>query len=255
MLRAFFDESAAPDDASGRYYVIAGYVARLDHWAEFRSSWVAALSATGVTSFHATDLEGGYKSFRNLRGRQHDAERDQIQKRFANATKPHGIVGVSVAISLKQHRRFENELPAAKGQGHMSVPHIIAFRAFLQFVARFAEEAAPNEIVDFVASEGPYSGRTRELFEQLKNHVKLSWIKRVGSFSTALARDVPALQAADQLAYETWRFRESPATIRPQLQILRRGGQIRDYLLNQTFYKRLDANTKRLIQQLADNNV
>jgi hypothetical protein len=252
MLKAFFDESTASDETFARYYVIAGYVGRLDHWAEFHPSWTGALSTTQVPSFHATDLDGGYKSFQNLRGSQHDDQRKRVQMRFANATKQHGILGVSVAISVTQHRRFKASLPAVKGQAHMSVPHMLAFRAFLQFVAQIAGHVAPGEVVDFVASEGPYSGRMRDLFNQLKRHVSLEWMRPVGTFATALARKVPALQAADQLAYETWRARENPAIRRPQLKLLRSGGQVRDHLLNKSFYVLLDENTKQVIAQLTD---
>lgn len=244
----FFDESSSSDDGAN-YYVIAGYVGRLEDWAEFHAKWTAALRAAHVESFHATDCEGGYKQFKHLRGSEHNDERRDIQMRFAKAVQALGLVGVSASISLRHHNYFEPNLPAAKGQAHMSVPHMLAFRAFVQFVARTVEDVAPSEVVDFVASDGPYSGRMRDLYEQLKRHVALSWVNRVGTFSVARARDVPALQAADQLAYETWRMRENRGTSRPHMKVIRQGGQVKEYLLNKRFYQRLDANTKRLLNE------
>jgi hypothetical protein len=254
MLRAFFDESTGSDEAVARYYVIAGYVGRLDHWLEFHRSWKDALAQSRVESFHATDCEGGYKAFHHLRGKVHDSERLLIQMRFANSVKPHGLVGVSVTISLRQHRAFENGLPAAKGQRHMTVPHMLAFRAFLQFVTQVAEDAGSDELVEFVGSDGPYSGRMRELFTEFRKHVSSSWMRRIAGFDIARSKDVPALQAADHLAYETWRERENPGRNRPQMEVLQALGQVKAHLLNRRFYEQLDQNTKRVVSTLAAKN-
>lgn len=245
LLTTYFDESAYPNKTTALFYVIAGYVGPAAVWAEFSSAWRDFLAEFGVDSFHATDCEAGRRQFEHLS----DAERHVVQARLAELTKRFPILGISVAIALNQHRQFEADLPVAKGQTHMSVPHMLAFRAFVQFVANSAEDAGSNSPIRFVPSDGPYLGRMRDLYGQIKRDVHAPWAKHLGDFESQTSKATPGLQAADHLAYETLRMREQRGgtPLRLQMRILTAGEQVKFFVLSRHFYRRLEYNTNNLV--------
>jgi hypothetical protein len=233
MFAAYFDESSYTETAKSKYYVIGGYIGSFSEWARLEKPW-RKLLPSGVKAFHATDLDGAHKEFKYLKGRQ--LERASLQCEFAELTKRYGLQGLTVSVSLTHHRNAE--LPFAKGQEHMNVPHMMAFRAFVQFAAQLNLQYHPRETLAFVCSDGPYAGRMLDLFNQFKRHISQPWIRVLGSFSSHSMRESPQLQVADQLAYETLRFRED-GKARVPLGILRADHQTLDYDLAERFYDKL----------------
>jgi len=255
MFVTYFDESTGSKETTARFYVIAGLIAEPQEWAAFDSDWSAVLGSVGVATFHATDCQNGYREFKHLRGPANDATRRSIQEKFATVIADHRLRGVTVAITLVQHRHFQPRLPRAKGQEHMVVPHMVGFRAFVQFAAQGVEDSAPQESLSVVASDGPYAGRMRDLYNQIKRDIRASWVHRLSSFSSSAARSHSALQAADLLAYETWQMREHNKGVASQpLHTVTRGNRIKDYVLSRQFYQRIEHNTNNLLKTLNQND-
>jgi len=229
-LKAYFDESGThwggPNAAN--VFVLCGYIAPADVWdGGFEKKWSAMLEKPAITPklefFHAEDVEGrGSKRFRRLKQR----ERDDLKTTALNIVVNSGMLGVGVGVELDAFRRLVVNDPAVAAVVPAN-PYMFAFNAVLVETVLMADAfiGESNESIGFVFEDHPqWSVHALSMYNDIKKDPE--WPKerrrRLGTPAFDCKEKFKALQAADHLAYETWRYMENKrakknATLRPAM--------------------------------------
>jgi hypothetical protein len=208
MLYVFADESH--DEKRQQVLTMAGLMGSKSTWNTWTMGWSSVLAVEHVSVFHAADCDGAHGEFK-------DWERDRIeslQHKLITLTNDRnsGLRGYSVSIPIPPHeslrsriRRFLTFAKRSPYSGPLDDPYFFALGFLVTTVAD--EPDVPTlpaeEKIGFVFDQHQLEGRGKAIY----------WATRaVEDFKERLAgvafRDkarVVQLQAADLLAYETYR--------------------------------------------------
>lgn len=240
-LRLFGDESQIGHEANPQtgFYVAAGWIGRLEAWADFDVQWRQALLDEKISAFHMGPCEKGSGDFKG----KTPPERERLQKLFVGIISRHRISGLICAVAYSPWRKYENAIrelmpPHLK---HFVQPHIFAMHGLTVAATRAAamQDVPPTEQISFVFDRHfQFQGRVEDLWlgGALRN-TQLERYGYLGDLSHGDKRDHPGLQAADILAYEEFR-RLSGDRDRWQIKVLEDNGQILPReIMNQKFMK------------------
>src|SRR5260221_10138362 len=206
MLLAYFDDSGT--HANSAVTLIAGLVASAVTWARIEGAWKQHLSVTGVSHFHAVDCENGSRKFSSVSR----PLRDSLSYGLSEAICSHQRAMVLLGSAVKTD---DWEVAAPKEITNRFVdPYYFCFEACLQQISNWSVRHADGEIVTIVfAQRGQYDSRLIELHELYSKSSALP-NNRLGSLSFSSPKDSIPLQAADLIAYETYRYAATPVTTR-----------------------------------------
>lgn len=211
MLVAYFDESGSCDETDRprgetAVFAVAGYVARVEQWESFEQVWKSALYECGIESpFHMSEYEsrkGQYASWNN-------EKRVAAINRLATIINAHVEVGVGRAVIVSDYRaliREEKELVAGLELDNDFIrPHAFCLRMALEWL-----------LLDFLPTL-PGNEKLRVVFEKFgkgwgdlcmyynKIIANSPWGLRLERLISSSPEDAVPLQAADILAYETFK--------------------------------------------------
>jgi hypothetical protein len=201
----YLDDSGHVDNTE--LFVVGGCIATADQWCAFYPRWQKALDDNGLTHFHAADCAGGHGEFEEWK----PLRRAKFHSHMAAIVREsvHRMVGRAVIV--EDYRRILAEEPDFLKQGHQELEMTGKLRE-LHFVLRTSIEYAA------LKADIPDGEQTAVIFEDGTKHLtaaldycralkeKAGWAK--GKFSTvgsAAKLDLLPLQAADCVAYETFR--------------------------------------------------
>ncbi len=100
LMRAFFDDSG--NEPQQHVYVLAGLLAKYDHWAEFADKWQAVLDETPKLEFYKFGESRRLKG--QFEGWTEDARNERVHK-LATLIADHALCGV---YSATEHKLFEH---------------------------------------------------------------------------------------------------------------------------------------------------
>jgi len=197
-LAAYLDESGT--DTSGEVMTLAGFVSSTEQWAEFSERWHGfVVNDWKLSAWHMADFEA-------RRGEFKDWPRDEEAKRrlgsLLDLITEYAMCLVGVAFPRWLYRKVYKPRNDAHEQAAM---YFLAAGMTFSLAGRFARDQVPPQSIDFVYEDGARgSGFVRDTYElRVPRDIK----ENVGFNSLTLASktDFEPLQAADILAYETYR--------------------------------------------------
>lgn len=217
MIEAYLDESGIHEGA--QVCVIAGYFAGRGQWKRFQSDWISALKRFDVPleQFHAKDLLPSPKGFFHQWDR--DLHRRLLQDLAGCIADHEKIYPVTAAIVVRDfnsfsadERRFFTGADIHEGKltssGCPGKPYFVPFQLCVIKICNYAPRGGHADF--YVGVDRPFCGYATTLFDQIKRGELrgmkwFEWKDRLGKVAFPLAKKTPQLQAADFLAYLSYR--------------------------------------------------
>jgi hypothetical protein len=207
MIDAYLDESGIHDGAQA--CVIAGYFGGRGQWKRVERAWEETLKRFNVPTekFHATDMV-------KCRGFFHgwSAEKSlELQTGLANAVAAHKIYPVAQGVLVSDFHKFSlverRFLTGAtlrpdgriKESGNASKPYFAPFQQVIKRVLSYAPVGGKGHF--FFGVDRPSGKYAEALYATLKGNPDHPYADRFGQIGFPLAKETPALQAADFLTY------------------------------------------------------
>ena len=191
------DESGAHNGSLA--FILAGFVAEDKDWPAFTRDYQRLLKKWGIECFHATDFfNGAPPNFDHFNNSQ---KRIFIQSLIAILAK-HRIDGISQGIDLLAFNEIITGALLKKIESHC----ILCFQMMMAKFNRLAGEAnmKQDEKIAFIFDQQQqFSGRALQIHAKLKADPRFGTY--LGSIGFESKQQFLPLQAADFLAYETYR--------------------------------------------------
>ena len=213
-LCAYFDESGDPADPKEMAFAMGGCIAPREAWSVFNHKWNRALADHGITWFHMVDFEHPKRRQGNEFFGWDQARRHALLNRLLDILNEH-ITAIGTAERLpKSGRRSIEEYYASHALVCITRPALFKADELVDFTFARHEVVTGKEprrrtFTDYYGIVvSAYSKRPR-------------WRDRLGRVSVEDAKRVPALQAADIVAYELGREQRQPGVDRYPIRRLR----------------------------------
>jgi hypothetical protein len=195
LITGNFDDS----QSTGDVWTVAGYVGYSNQWDYFERLWAAALARHGVPYFHMKEMADPSGPFAKwLPPQEHTDEVAAFFKDIVAAIRRSGLYKVSSTVWLKDLERFNQETGAALEA------YPLAAHACLAVVGLKYEDQPVTMVFDRIekvdsklATARSYLAGDKFIYPGLCDRIVSTWLP-----APATSRDVPALQAADLVAWE-----------------------------------------------------
>lgn len=213
----YLDESGDAKDPKLHVMAMGGLIGAADAWSTFAKDWQALLDAEQIHVFHMTDCEGKRGEFAGWTSERRDNFLRTIMQYLTSL--PVAFVGLTVHTG--------EMAPIRKRFGKGSAAYYYLFQLLVDRTAGVITTIPPGPVVmDVVAAEHPdFSGWLRSGYENLRRTITSG--NRLGSLTVESPKNVLPLQAADLVAYETFKNRTNQLihgkSCRPRWQMLEFG--------------------------------
>lgn len=223
VLKAYFDESGF----DGPVFTLCGFVATEELWGKFDCDWKALLKnpckheirtkipikpsvlaqiCRPLDYLHAEEMESmGDGRFRRI-GQQN---RTYLIDESINLIIKSGIVGVGSGVIIPEYDKLSDEVKKAVGS-----PYLLCMRYVLAEIAKQASMfvGETEDIAYVFEDQFIWELKAHALFAELRQSFEQEY--RMGSIAFGSKKKFTPLQAADRLAYETFRHFSERSTNR-----------------------------------------
>jgi Protein of unknown function (DUF3800) len=239
MFRAYFDESGIHGES--KILVMACYLAPAKEWDRFIPKWQAVLNKYGVNIFHATHCNGYKGEFRKFKTNPDERNEFVSDLLILLSSRPR-IVPFSVGVVFKDY----DELLRPSMEPDPEHPYHIAMKSLLSMIGVYSQEIgrfpAAEKIACFFERQTEFSSKALYLFNRGVIDKQWKSAQRLGSITYGSASDYIPLQAADALAYDTYRElsrqRDHPTRdVRPSYDLLMKNAYFRAFVWDNAFMK------------------
>jgi len=214
MLQAYMDDSGT--HSGSPICVLAGYFGGERQWVNFDKEWSRVLRNVGVEEFHAKRFWGKDREGRRLDEYEgwSDEKVDMFLGDLLRTITSYRIYPIGSAVVMREwltlhelERRYLTGGRVRGGKIYTSgAPNKPYFLPFIRNVGQAANYCAEYLKIHFAFDRNePYSGYALDYFRTLEQ-MKLPYWRRVGDLTFPTSAEMPALQAADLLAYQTYRY-------------------------------------------------
>jgi uncharacterized protein DUF3800 len=190
MFEAYFDESF--DGQGDIVWAVAGWVAPESAWQSFNSHWDEMLCKYCIPAFHASDCEGAHRDFKGWE----DNIKNDLRNEALLIIEDAGLNGISAAINFREHpEKVTNNRDR----------YLYAIQYCLIEAFRKVPDGEKLRIV--FGKTVNANGHVLALVSLLRHCQYYEAADKISSDPPKpdFARNVFGLQAADFLAYETYK--------------------------------------------------
>lgn len=196
MFTVYLDESGT--HGKSPVVVVAGYLSTDDQWAKFSEEWQSVLQDYKLDCFHMTDFENRKGPFKTLT----NAERFRLLEKLIAFIKIRQRIGLAVAFHASDYKEIVEEFqdePIKKPYSFCALLIMVVLKNWL--ITR-----RHNEVIAYVYESGAlHAGEIMSGYQYWTTHEPYATELRAGSLTFGSKSDLVPLQAADILAYETWK--------------------------------------------------
>jgi hypothetical protein len=184
-------------------YVVAGFFADANTWERIQRRWENANARYKVPRFHASHLNAkrheyeGWTNPQKIRYSKKMLEIMRDQKKKLHA--------VSCGLLADEYRSIINE----KGRENLGVPYLACFKTCIAMIAKEMKDFPPEDQFGVFLDRNDLEMEAVEIFYGLKDDPGFPYRSRLAQCAPADSKEVPALQPADFIAYETFRLLQS----------------------------------------------
>lgn len=217
MVEAYMDESGIHDGA--HVCVIAGYWGSKKNWIRFEKRWREILNAANeppLKEFHSTDFWHEDDSRKGVFAKWSDAKADKFIHDLITCIVDAKIIPTDATLVVSEwnklnldERRFltgGHYHPTEKKWATFGAPNRTYFLPFQFAVVNPALACSPGLHVHYTFDlHKQFKNYASDLFELLKLDKTLEWAHRLGSLTMESSEAAPGLQAADLLAYRSYK--------------------------------------------------
>jgi hypothetical protein len=214
VLQAYVDDSGS--DGEGKYFVLAGFIAPANKWAEFSDIWNQTLKKfPGADYFKMVEAYHLHGEFDRRKGWTEEL-RDQRIDELVSVIKTYAYIKISASISHAEFQKTMRDRPVPIRRYATDFPYILLAERIILRTCRLSEKLALSEPCDFIFDT--QDGISKEMKLWWPSFQKLLE-KRLGqSVTKYLGREpifvdekefIP-LQAADLLAWNLRRSLDRP---------------------------------------------
>lgn len=194
MLIGYFDESG--HSSGTEFFALAAFVSDDLEWAQFDKQWRRALDQNGAPYLHMREFAHFRGPFTGWTEKQ---RRFLLGQCVAAINSVHAIA-VGAAMSVEDFKTLDHE-----GQSRLQDPFFFCFQEVIRGVALNATFEPEDYQADMIFSQqDEFRPKAMKLWNAMLQDSDVR--TRMGSLVFRNMRDVPALQAADLLAYELRHF-------------------------------------------------
>lgn len=205
----FYGDESTGDEVDA--YSVAGYLASVERWESFIKEWKRFQADEGFTVLHKRLLEhnvrGSEFEWPNLSKNEKAEKKKRINARACDIILRHAMVGLSVAVQKSAWQAFvaqeDPQLTRMLGRSFYAMGVLWC----LTMAAIEFENKRKVGMIRYVFEHGPGQGEAFNMLEAMKREPIDRDTYRIAGFSFEDKKDpefIP-LQAADFLAYETYR--------------------------------------------------
>jgi len=226
VFSAYLDESY-----DGLIFAMGAWVGPAESFPSLERQWRRLIKHHGLKRYHASEANARDHDFKDWSKPELDVLSKSliriITHRRPNSRIPRHIYGIHTGVVLSEYNKMS---PHAKN--YYPDPYFLCAQWMFEEIADLSVKLPEEDKVDFIFDENkPHADRMAEIYIHLKTSPKTKNPSRLGAWSMASSFDVCALQAADILAYETFReLKRQLVTpdrkVRPALQSMF-GGNVR----------------------------
>lgn len=204
MLKAYFDESynqrTSRNPNGPRFFTVGCWLSTAGHWKRFEKKWGEALSKAGISAFHMNKYENRKQEYSGWK----QDKRVSVLKSLHRAIRAHTIYGCSITLNCEDFDSLTSQNPKLKSYFGKSY-YGFDVMACIMAMNEWCDDKGISGPIDYMFADLPKQGSSLDpMFRLLLKDPKLrSEYRLAGTWTKALARDVPALQAADIIAYES----------------------------------------------------
>ena len=178
------------------FFALAAFVSDDLEWARFDKQWQSALEKNGAPYLHMREFAHFRGPFREWTEKK---RRSLLGQCVAAINSVHAIA-VGAAMSVEDFRTLDHE-----GQSRMQDPFFCCFQEVVRGVALNAAFETEDYQANMIFSQqDEFRPKVMKLWNAMRQNSDVR--TRMGSLVFRDMRDVPALQAADLLAYELRHF-------------------------------------------------
>ena len=222
MLKFLGDETGTDKQPRTRVSAIAGLVGTEKAWNRFDREWRAALKAEGVPYFHAVECEKGVGEFYGM-----DAiKRGKVAGRLVGVILNSSLQPHSYGVVIPQFNEMSEAFRKHYTLDHPDIPYYLCLHHTFVEVSHFADDLPKDEQVYFrFEKQDEFEKDAQESFDIFKTNPHWPNSSRLGKccfVPEEQEHEYPGLQAADLLAYETYRHldnRHFQPNLRPELKV------------------------------------
>lgn len=222
VLRVFGDETG--NHRGAPITAVAIYFAHPANWRQFKKPWRKRLKKlTGSESFHMFDFEHGLNAFEGWDETQKTKLRDAL---FPLIPK-YAERGMSCAVLDPEILREAKELQSIRREFHRDeIPYLWCMTRLVKTLGSGLTGKWANERITFVFAKNQYSDIARHCYDWIKYNAPYGE-RLAGTIAFAPIEEHPGLEAADILAFETYKLlddwrQKKGAPQRPAIEILNR---------------------------------
>lgn len=243
LFEMYMDETGTHEQAP--VTGAAAYLARSDQWENFTLHWTTALQKFGIEVFHATDYENSKGEFLGWK----PPKKLALAKCLFPLLPSNTWIGIGNAIV---NQDWESALVGHKElKAQLGSPYLGCFQRIIdRLLMNFKSHSPEDQIAVLVECND---------FTEGINKIWVDWLKRqdtqnrLVSLSFGGKKDFVPLQAADALAYESYKALDNQRFQRDRkrksLEIMQSTGNIEVFTLDKRSLPRAVARAERLYSQ------
>jgi hypothetical protein len=222
-----------------RTYVVSGILARPEYWAAIEEKWDAANKEFGVPRFHGAHLNGRtneYEGWLPQRAKEYSTKLLKVLK----------DCGSPIMFVCGLHADHFTQMLSETSRRKLGTPYQVCFNSCMALIASYMDESKFSTADRFsvlVDKDDGYEIVVRSFLDMKENATFASRF-RLGTSTPAAMEEVIALQTADLVAYEWFKWFNTRG---------RKEGDIRPILVPKRIFLSCETESRPNRQQMANS--
>lgn len=203
------DKHSSKQSGNDRYvpraYVVCGFFGPGDLWEKVERRWTKANKHYGVKRFHAAEVNARKGEFKGWG----EGKRNSYVKRLLRVIGDQGprFHAISCGMLVRDYERIID----LEGRAKFGHPYIACFKSCLVMIAQAMEYAdfPTGDQFEVLLDRNKIENEAVRVFYKMKDDPQWPYCHRLATCAPGSSEEIPALQVADLIAYDTFRLLHS----------------------------------------------
>lgn len=205
MLAVYLDDSGSHEGGTtgpSSYYVIAGYLGKVEQWQRFDIEWKGVLARYQLKRFHLADFVNRTKNPKSEYQHINFHDGRTLLDQLTRLIRIRAITNVSGILPMDAYKSIVTD----ENRGHIGQPYTLTTNIMLMAVRRWARRNNHKEKITFFFEQGTkHRGELEKGFSYALQNPALKDELWLGAQAFLKKGDACGIEAADMLAYELYK--------------------------------------------------